>query len=159
MDGALHLPEGWRRDAVRCWAAGVPEEERSGGSRAAQVLALLQRARRAGHLNGQTVGASAAFSDDPTFRRTLWKATPLPAHTDEETFSAALAYPTGASRVHGWVGWHRAMTMQLLAGAFPLALSRGLGKGLSLPTERGRSPAPHRLGAGTRTESPVRQES
>ena len=54
VDKALYLPPAWTADRPRCRAAGVPEDV-GYQSKAELGLALLRRARQAGHLTATWV--------------------------------------------------------------------------------------------------------
>ena len=67
VDAELFLPESWTEDPARCRAAGVPKEV---GYRTKPeiALALLEQARKAGHLPGRWVAADEVYGNSPVFR-------------------------------------------------------------------------------------------
>jgi SRSO17 transposase len=68
IDGRLFLPEAWVGDALRCRAAGVPEEERRFRTKPELALEMIAAARSRGHLSGEWVTADAVYGNSPTFR-------------------------------------------------------------------------------------------
>jgi SRSO17 transposase len=71
VDKRLYLPPAWSDDPARCRAAGVPEDEIPYQSKAALGLAMLRRARAAGHLQGAWVAGDDAYGMVPTLREAL----------------------------------------------------------------------------------------
>ncbi len=67
LDGDLYLPQEWTDDPKRCAAAGVPPTQTL-QTKPALALALLKRARAAGHLQGHWVTGDAVYGSSPTLR-------------------------------------------------------------------------------------------
>jgi SRSO17 transposase len=114
VDKALYLPPAWTDDRPRCRVAGVPEAV-GYQSKADLGLALLRRARQAGHLTATWVTGDAGYGEIPTLRDTLdaegWcYVLEVPSITPVFTQAAQVAVPT-------WSGRGRKPTQpQLLAG-------------------------------------------
>jgi SRSO17 transposase len=67
LDGDLYLPQQWIDDRERCENAGVPEQTKM-QTKGELALALLQRVRQEGHLQGQWVTGDAVYGSDPALR-------------------------------------------------------------------------------------------
>jgi SRSO17 transposase len=70
IDARLYLPEEWTDDPDRCRAAGVPDEV-GFATKPAQALAMVRRARGAGHLQARWVTGDAVYGGNPGFRDAL----------------------------------------------------------------------------------------
>jgi SRSO17 transposase len=68
VDKRLWLPPEWAADAVRCQAAGVPEEARTYRSKTELALMLLRRAKTLGQLQAGWVTGDDAYGASPDFR-------------------------------------------------------------------------------------------
>jgi SRSO17 transposase len=114
VDKALYLPREWTDDRQRCRAAGLPEEI-GYQSKAALGLALLRRARQAGHLTAQWVTGDSGYGEVPTLRDTLdaegwYYVLEVPSNTHVFSQAAQVA-------VSAWSGRGRKPTQpQLVAG-------------------------------------------
>lgn len=114
VDKALYLPPAWTDDRPRCRAAGVPEAV-GYQSKAELGLALLRRARQAGHLTATWVTGDSGYGEVPTLRDTLdaegWcYVLEVPRITPVFTQTAQVAVPE-------WSGRGRRPTQpQLVAG-------------------------------------------
>jgi SRSO17 transposase len=114
VDKALYLPREWTDDRPRCRGAGVPEEI-GYQSKAELGLALLRRARQAGHLTTKWVTGDSGYGEVPSLRDTLaaegWcYVLEVPSTTPVFTQAAQVAVPA-------WSGRGRKPTQpQLVAG-------------------------------------------
>jgi len=102
VDKALYLPREWTDDRQRCRAAGVPEAI-AYQSKAELGLALLRRARRAGHLKAEWITADAGYGEVPTLRDSLaaddWRyLLEVPSTTHVFTQLAQVAIPAWSGR-------------------------------------------------------------
>jgi SRSO17 transposase len=120
VDKALYLPREWTDDRQRCREAGVPEE--IGYQTKAELgLALLRRARQAGHLMAEWITADSGYGEVPTFRDTLdtegWRyLLEVPSTTHVFTQPAQVAIPA-------WSGHGRKPSQPHLVAGEPCSQS------------------------------------
>ncbi|HVB09496.1 MAG TPA: IS701 family transposase [Bacillota bacterium] len=104
VDLRLFLPQAWTADPTRCRAAGVPEGV-GYQSKAELGLAMLRRARAAGHLTGHWVAGDDAYGMVPTLRDALdaedWRyVLDVPKTTPVFSTLAATVVPPWSGRGH-----------------------------------------------------------
>jgi SRSO17 transposase len=102
VDKALYLPQAWTSDRQRCREAGIPADVVY-QTKAELGLAMLRRARQAGHLRAQWVTADAGYGEVPTLRDTLhaegWRyIVEVPCTTHVFTHAAQVAVPAWSGR-------------------------------------------------------------
>lgn len=119
IDARLSLPREWADDRPRCRAAGVPEEV-GYQSKADLGLALLEHARKAGHLTGNWVTADEDYGKVPTLRDALdaagWRyVLEVPLPTPVFLAPAPVAVPV-------WSGRGRRPTRPRLVAGTPAAM-------------------------------------
>ena len=102
VDMRLYLPQNWTEDPERCAAAGVPKEVPY-QAKPDLALALLQDARKRGHLGADWVTADEAYGQVPRFRDTLdtegwWYVVEVPCTTRVFVEEAIAAVPPWKGR-------------------------------------------------------------
>ena len=110
VDKRLYLPEKWTNDAERCRGAAVPEGIPF-QTKAELGLAMLRRARAAGHLTGKWITADENYGQVPSFRDALdaegwWYVLEVPSCTTVFERPLATLLPERAQDGRPLNRWH-----------------------------------------------------